>query len=189
MNLVGGGPAEIQQAYSWGSHASKLTKIIDNGHKGVKLNSKEKEILYTWMDLNGVYYPVYESAFDDALAGRCPLTNEEVNQLAELTGISLWNLNNFSRQLQAQVAFDRPELSPILDGIRQDKEKYEKALTIIKAGKKRLKETPRGDIESKLVPCERHKAMLRKYAEKLKNNEAFNKCINNGEKTYDKDQL
>lgn len=74
------------------------------------------------MDLNGVYYPVYESAFDDALAGRCPLTNEEVNQLAELTGISLWNLNNFSRQLQAQVAFDRPELSPILDGIRQDKE-------------------------------------------------------------------
>lgn len=189
VNLVGGGPAEIQQAYSWGSHASKLTKIIDNGHKGVKLSSKEKEILYTWMDLNGVYYPVYESAFDDALAGRCPLTNEEVNQLAELTGISLWNLNNFSRQLQAQVAFDRPELSPILDGIRQDKEKYEKALTIIKAGKKRLKETPRGDIESKLVPCERHKAMLRKYAEKLKNNEAFNKCINNGEKTYDKDQL
>ena len=95
MNRVGGGPDEIKQAYSWGSHASKRTKIIDNGHKGVKLNSKEKEILYTWMDLNGVYYQVYESAFDDALAGRCPLTNEEVNQLAELTGISLWNLNNF----------------------------------------------------------------------------------------------
>lgn len=30
------------------------------------------------MDLNGVYYPVYESAFDNTMAGRCPLTNEKV---------------------------------------------------------------------------------------------------------------
>lgn len=185
VTLVGGGPAEIQQAYSWGSHASKLTKIIDNEHKGVKLSAEEKEILYTWMDLNGVYYPVYESAFDDALAGRCPLTNQEVNQLTELTGISLWNLNNFSRNMQAQIAFDRPELSPILDGIQNDKEKYKKALNILKEGKKRLKETPRGDIESKLVPCERHKAMLRKYAEKLEKNESVNACINEGKKIYD----
>lgn len=185
VTLVGGGPAEIQQAYSWGSHASKLTKIIDNEHKGVKLSAEEKEILYTWMDLNGVYYPVYESAFDDALAGRCPLTNQEVNQLTELTGVSLWNLNNFSRNMQAQIAFDRPELSPILDGIRNDKEKYKKALNILKEGKKRLKETPRGDIESKLVPCERHKAMLRKYAEKLGKNESVNACINEGKKIYD----
>lgn len=185
VTLVGGGPAEIQQAYSWGSHASKLTKIIDNQHKGVKLSAEEKEILYTWMDLNGVYYPVYESAFDDALAGRCPLTNQEVNQLTELTGISLWNLNNFSRNMQAQIAFDRPELSPILDGIRNDKEKYKKALNILKEGKKRLKETPRGDIESKLVPCERHKAMLRKYAEKLEKNESVNACINEGKNIYD----
>lgn len=189
VSLVGGGPADIQQAYSWGSHASKLTKIIDNGHKGVKLSPKEKETLYTWMDLNGVYYPVYESAFDDALAGRCPLTNQEVNQLAELTGISLWNLNNFSRNMQAQIAFDRPELSPILDGIRKDKEKYKKALAIIKEGKKRLKATPRGDIESKLVPCERHKAMLRKYADKLEKNEEVNSCINEGRKIFDKDQM
>lgn len=189
VSLVGGGPAEIQQAYSWGSHASKLTKIIDNGHKGVHLSRKEKEILYTWMDLNGVYYPVYESAFDDALAGRCPLTNQEVNQLAELTGISLWNLNNFSRNMQAQIAFDRPELSPILDGIRNDKEKYKKALAIIQEGNKRLRKTPRGDIENKLVPCERHKAMLRKYAEKLKRNEIINRCINEGGKIYDNDQL
>lgn len=189
VSLVGGGPADIQQAYSWGSHASKLTKIIDNGHKGVKLSAKEKETLYTWMDLNGVYYPVYESAFDDALAGRCPLTNQEVNQLAELTGISLWNLNNFSRNMQAQIAFDRPELSPILDGIRKDKEKYQQALDIIKEGKKRLKATPRGDIESKLVPCERHKAMLRKYADKLEKNEEVNSCINEGKKIFDKDQM
>lgn len=185
VHLIGGGPADIQQAYSWGSHASKLTKIIDSQHKGVDLLPDEKEIIYTWMDLNGVYYPVYESAFDSTLAGRSPLTNEEINQLKELTGINLWNLNHFSRKEQAQIAFNRPELSPILDGIRNDKAKYKKAVSIIKNGKKRLKETPRGDIENELIPCERHKAMLRKYIERLKNNEAFTSSINSGQPLYD----
>lgn len=186
VTLVGGGPADIQPAYSWGSHASKLTYIIDNGHKGVKLSQKEKETIYTWMDLNGVYYPVYESAFDNTMSGRCPLTNAEVDELNKLTGVNLRQLNNFRRQLQAQVSFDRPEKSPILDGIRNDKDKYNKALDILKTGKKRLKDTPRGDIESKLVPCERHKEMLRKYAERLKINESVNSCINKNEKVYDK---
>lgn len=189
VSLIGGGPADIQQAYSWGSHASKLTQIIDGQHKGVKLTDKEKETLYAWMDLNGVYYPVYESAFDNTLAGRCPLTNEEVDQLSELTGVNVWHLNWHTRQVPAQIAFDRPEKSPILDGIRNDKEKYKQALAIIKIGKKRLKETPRGDIESELVPCERHKEMLRKYTEKLKESDAFNQGIKNGQKVYDHDQL
>lgn len=189
VHLVGGGPAEIQKAYSWGSHASRLTDIIDHNHHGVQLSTKEKEYLYTWMDLNGVYYPVYESAFDDVLAGRCPLTNEEVNELNRLTGINLWNLNKFSRTMQAQIAFDRPELSPILDGIRKDNDKYQAALAIIEKGRKRLKKTPRGDIESKLVPCDRHKAMLQKYVRQLKNNMTFNKSIREGKKTFDNDLM
>lgn len=60
ITLIGGGPAQIQEPYSWGSHASKLTKVIEGNHHDVKLSPKDKEILYTWMDLNGVYYPVYE---------------------------------------------------------------------------------------------------------------------------------
>ena len=75
ITLIGGGPAQIQEPYSWGSHASKLTKVIEGNHHDVKLSPKDKEILYTWMDLNGVYYPVYESAFDSTLAGRSPLYN------------------------------------------------------------------------------------------------------------------
>ena len=188
VSLAGGGPANILQAYSWGSHASKLTKIIDDRHKGVKLNQKEKETLYTWMDLNGVYYPVYESSFDDTAGGRCPLTNDEVKQLADLTGINLYDLRSFVRTQQAQITFDRPELSPILDGIRNDKEKYREAVALLKEGNKRLKKTPRGDIESQLVPCERHKEMLKKYIDRLEKNDAMNACINEGGKMYDSDQ-
>jgi hypothetical protein len=133
------------------------------------------------------YYPVYESAFDDALAGRCPLTNEEVNKLTELTGVSLWNLNNWQRGVQAQVSFDRPDVSPILDGIRKDKKKYKEAVAILKKGQQRLKKTPRGDIESQLVPCERHQEMMRKYIQQLEKNEAMNAAIDKHDKLYDKE--
>lgn len=186
VTLVGGGPADIQPAYSWGTHASKLTKIIDQGHHGVKLSKSEKEMLYTWMDMNGVYYPVYESAFDNTMAGRCPLTNEEMAELGKLTRINFWYLNGFTRKMPAQIAFDRPELSPCLDSVRNDKEKYARALDLIRTGRKRLKETPRGDIEKDLVPCERHKVMLRKYAEQLKEQQAHTQSIVNKQKRYDK---
>lgn len=185
VTLIGGGPAEIQSPYTWGSHPSKLTKIIDNEHFKVKLSSREKEVMYAWMDLNGVYYPVYESAFDNTMAGRCPLTHEEMNELGELTGIAFASLNNHTRQIQAQIAFDRPELSPCLDGIREEKEKYTRAVALIKTGKKRLEESPRGDIEKELIPCERHVVMLRKYMERLQEEEANRVSIVRKEKRYD----
>lgn len=175
VSLVGGGPAEIQEPYTWGSHASKLTRIIDSGHHGVNLSRREKEIFYTWMDLNGVYYPVYESAFDTTLAGRSPLYNCELSELKELTGVDLFAQNGFNRKLTAQIAFDRPEASPCLDAIRNDEAKYKRAVGIIRVGKQRLRQTPRGDIEKELVPNERHKAQLRKYAERMKENLA-NAC-------------
>lgn len=185
VHLVGGGPAAIQQAYSWGSHASKLTEIIDGDHGGIRLSQKEKEILYTWMDLNGVYYPVYESSFSDHWAGRCPLTDEEVKQLSELTGLDFGRLNSWTRTQPAQISFDRPEESPCLDVIRNDKEKYKKAVSILKEGRKRLKETPRGDIEKDLIPCEKHQGQLRKYAVRLEENLKSNCSIAEGDKYYD----
>lgn len=186
VSLIGGGPADIQPAYSWGSYPSKLTRIIENNHKGVRLNKKEKEILYTWMDLNGVYYPVYETAFDTTLAGRSPLYDHEISRLIELTGVNIWDLNHHGRSKTAQISFDRPEVSPCLDSIRQDKEKYKEAVAIIKNGQVRLKKTPRGDIEKDLVPCERNKEQLRHYAERL-SEEIQNSCfINTEEKRFDK---
>ena len=188
VTLVGGGPAPIQQAYSWGSHPSKLTQLIESNHQGAKLTRKEKETLYTWMDLNGVYYPVYESSFDTTMAGRSPLNDNEINELIKLTGVKIWDLNGFNRQLTAQISFDRPELSPCLDSIRNDKEKYKQAVAVIKSGQKRLKATPRGDIEKELVPSERNKAQLRHYAERMAE-EVQNSCfIETGKKRFDKNK-
>ena len=137
------------------------------------------------MDLNGVYYPVYESSFSDHWAGRCPLTDEEVKQLSELTGLDFGRLNSWTRTQPAQISFDRPEESPCLDVIRNDKEKYKKAVSILKEGRKRLKETPRGDIEKDLIPCEKHQGQLRKYAVRLEENLKSNCSIAEGDKYYD----
>lgn len=188
VGLIGGGPADIQQPYSWGSHNSRLSQIIEGDHHGVKLTQKEKEWLYAWMDLNGVYYPVYESAFDNTLSGRSPLTYAEIDCLSELTGVNLRSLNTHTRTLQAQISFDRPAESPILDGIRNDKSKYDVALALIELGSERLKNTPRGDIERDLVPCQRHEAMLKKYDERIQNHKEVNNAINSGGKIYDRDQ-
>jgi len=49
-----------------------------------------------------------------------------------------------------------------------------------------LKATPRGDIEKDLVPCERHKAQLRKYAERLKVEQQNCTVISEQGKVYDK---
>lgn len=185
VKLVGGGPAAIQQAYSWGSHASKLTRIVDSNHKGIRLSQKEKETLYTWMDLNGVYYPVYESSFGDNWAGRCPLNDEEVREFCKLTGLNFGRLNGWTRNIQAQISFDRPEESPCLDVIRNDKEKMRQAVAILQKGKKRLKETPRGDIEKELFLSAKDKAQLSKYAKRIEEEQKNRQCIIEGNKYYD----
>jgi hypothetical protein len=185
VTLVGGGPAEIQAPYSWGSHASKLTKVIDGDHHNVKLSQYEREILYAWMDVNGVYYPVYESAFDSTLAGRSPLSDNEINELEKLTGINFYSLNNHNRTLSAQISFDRPDESPCLDKIRDDKARYDSAIAIIKAGHERLTATPRGDIEREVIPCYRNREQLKKYMERLEIEKANNVAIQQNKKFYD----
>lgn len=187
VTLIGGGPADIQQPYSWGSHPSKLTGIIDGEHHDVKLSQEEKETLYAWMDLNGVYYPVYESAFDTTLAGRSPLYHEEIKELNELTGVNIFRLNGFTRKLQAQISFERPESSPCLDSIRiADKEKFDRAVAIIRKGNERLQQTPRGDIEREIVVAERLQEQLWKYAVRLKEEQENNCSIAGNQKRYDK---
>lgn len=185
VKLVGGGPAAIQEPYSWGAHKSKLTDVIDSRHHRVKLNGREKQVMYAWMDLNGVYYPEYESAYPDHMAGRCPLNNEELQALKDLTGINFWELNGYWRKLSAQVSFERPKESPCLDKIRDDREKFDKAVAIIAKGGQRLKETPRADMKG-FVPCERQQEMLRKYADRLQVEAANNEAIQKGDKKYDR---
>lgn len=185
VSLIGGGPATLQPAYSWGSHKSLLTKIIDSDHYGVELTKEEREELYKWMDLNGPYYPVYESAFENNWGGRSPLNDTELAELAELTGLNWGVLNRWSRELGAQISFQRPELSPCLSLIAEEKGK-ERAIEIIKIGGERLKETPRGDIESELVMCERNYLQLQNYISRLETEDQNSCRIDDTTKKYDK---
>lgn len=184
VTLVGAGPAAIQDPYSWGSHASVLTRVIDTVHHGVKLSDEERLTLYAWMDVNGVYYPAYEAYYGDNLGGRSPLTFAEIDSLAALTGVNLRGLNGHWRGVQAQVAFERPELSPCLDAIRGDSEKFAQAVEIIARGGQRLKEHPRADMKG-FVPSQRHQEMLRKYAAQLEEEVANRQAVEAGQKRYD----
>lgn len=163
VQLVGGGPAEIQKPYSWGSHPSRLTACLEESHHGVRLSADEKETMCTWMDLNGVYYPVYETSFGENPAGRSPLTFDETDELADLTGLDFGQMGDFNRPQTAQISFDRPELSPCLDLVKDRPEAYARVLELIRLGGERLKATPRGDIESQLVVCERQARQLEVY--------------------------
>lgn len=182
---MGGGPAEIQQAYSWGAHASNLVKVIESGHHEVKLSQKEMETIYTWIDLNGIYYPFYESAYPDNPAGRSPVTFEELNKLSELTGVQFKHLAGHQRKLGPQISFERPELSPCLHNIQADGAGYKEALAIIHKGQQRLLEIPRADMEG-FEPCKEQQIQLKKYMNRLMVEKENNKAISEGKTVYDK---
>jgi hypothetical protein len=183
---AGAGPAAIQQAYSWGSHASRLTGIIDGRHHDVKLSEQEKRVIYTWMDINAAYYPVYESAYPENIAGRCPLNNKEMKQLGKLTGIDFWALNDYKRKAGPQISFERPELSPCLDRIRDDKAAYDEAVALIAVGGSRLKTVSNGSVVENFVPCKKDQDRLLRYSERLKEENRFLKARAEGRKEYDR---
>ncbi|MDR2849641.1 MAG: hypothetical protein LBW77_03750, partial [Verrucomicrobiota bacterium] len=103
ITCVGGGPAEIQPAYSWGSHPSKLIKKVRAGHAKVRLSAEELDRLVTWVDLNAPYYPVYECAYPQNLGGRCPLTMDELKHLTALTGVKV--ADSFSARQRSVISF------------------------------------------------------------------------------------
>jgi len=186
ISVIGAGPAEIQQAYTWGASASTLTKIIDNNHKDTKLSDDEKRILYTWMDLNAVYYPTYNSAYPDNMAGRCPLDDVEMKRLKELTGVDFEKINGFNRTIGPQIAFERPELSPCLDKIRTEKKLYDEAVALISKGRDRLKVKTNGSALEGFVPCLKDQERLKWYIDRQDEENEFMKARSEGRKVYDK---
>jgi len=186
ITVAGAGPAAIQQPYTWGSHASKLTKIIDGQHHDVVLTETERRVLYTWMDVNAAYYPVYESAYPDNIAGRCPLNDTELKRLGVLTGLDFAALNDYHRKAGPQIAFERPELSPCLDVIRKDKAKYQEALELISTGGQRLRQVPNGSLVENFVPCEKDQERLDRYEYRVNEEARFMKARAGGTKEYDR---
>lgn len=191
IKVVGAGPSSIQLPYSWGSHASKLTEIIDGNHKKVKLSKEEKEMIYTWLDINAPYYPTYETSFNNH-AGRSPLTSKETAEITKLTDLDFsrkGKLGKMSRKDPAIIYFDRPELSPILknEKLANNKAGYNRVLELIKLGKQRLEETPRGDILSEMHTVDPLiQLQLNNFHERKAEMERFKEAIIKGEKVYDK---
>jgi hypothetical protein len=183
LHVVGGGPAEIQQAYSWGSHASKLVKTLRAGHHDVKLPVEDFDRLVTWVDLNAPYYPSYATAYPGNPFGRSPLTYKQGKRLKEL-GIDLE-----TRDVMRQVSFDRPELSPALAKLGDPgSAARQEALKILQEGKKTLAECPDADRPG-FVPCKTDLDREAKYQlrqrEELNNREA----LRTGRKRYDGDPV
>ena len=180
VTCIGGGPASIQQAYSWGSHASKLTKKL-YGHGGVTLTDEERARIITWMDLNAPYYPQYECAYPDNPGGRMPLTFEEQARIEKLCGKKI-AISHGHRQRE-QLNFARPELSRILEGMK-GKAGYDEALSLIKLGAERLRKTPRCDMDG-FVPCADDMKREKRYQRRLEAERRAYDAIKAGRKIYD----
>ena len=188
IDVVGGGPAEIKQACSWGSHASKLTRVLLNEHEShdeVQLTREEFERIVTWIDLNAVFYPCYATSYHYNPGGRSPLTHSQVNRLGELTG---WNLERQFSHVSNQgplVSFDRPEISPVLKVFSDTSEPgYIEALEIIESGKKTFAKNPDVGMEGfELSGIDLWRE--EKYQERLQIELTYRESIRKGLKTYD----
>ncbi len=185
IKAVGAGPSEVQQAYSWGSHASKLVKVIRAGHKDINLDAESFDRIVTWIDINAPYYPTYLSAYPGNLAGRSPLTPAQVKRLAELTGVPFAGLANHGTKMGQQVSFDRPEKSPCLKKFADKNDAgYKEALGIIRAGADMLKKTPRADMPG-FSPSDADRARNQKYLARRKTEQSIRQAISDGKKIYD----
>ena len=185
IKAIGAGPSYIQQAYSWGSHASKLVKVIRQGHNDVRLTEAEFETIVTWIDLNAPYYPSYGCAYPDNLAGRSPLSDPQIKRLTEITGTPFAKLANYKTNLGPQISFDRPELSPCLNKFKDTSDPgYIEALAIIQAGSRMLQKRPRADMED-FMPCPLHQQRQQRYSMRQQIELRNRQAIRKDQKRYD----
>ncbi len=147
IRVVGAGPPEIQAAYAWGAHASKLIATLRASPRcGGSLTPEDWNRIVTWIDLNAPYYPSYASAYPENLGGRSPLDDRQLARLEELTGVPLRQLAGHANNRGPQISFDRPELSPCLDRLREQADSnYRDALALIREGAHTLARKPEAD--------------------------------------------
>jgi len=183
INCIGGGPAEIQNALSWGSCRSKLIMNMFKGHNDVKLSDQELERLVTWVDINATYYPFYEfGEFGSNPGGRSPLTGREIGKIKQLTGKKI-SFGHGSKQ-RSMISFENPEVSRILDGMKTDNPKRKEVIAIIKEGARRMQETPRADMRG-FNPGRSCQAVQERYQLRLEEERKVYKAIREGRKVYD----
>jgi len=152
IKVVNHGPPEVLPAYSWGSHRSKLIRMLLAGHENVQLDAESFNRIATWIDLNAVYYGTFACVRPGNLGGRSPIGPDGLKRLAELTG-----LNVADEVKDSYVNLTRPELSLCLTAnlsaeggmgrfAGTDDPAYREALAVIRAGAEELVRRPRMDM-------------------------------------------
>ena len=191
VDCVGAGPAGIQSAYAWGSHQSKLVRVLRAGHNDVKLSAEEFDRIITWIDLNAPYYATYNCVYPESVSGRCPLTRAQLARLCDLVGPPMvWRgegspFNSFGSSPGILISFDRPELSPCLSSFKNKNDpKYEEALTLIQAGHDMLAQYPAADMPG-FVPCAEDQRREARYAERARIEQRNRDAIRTGHRVYD----
>jgi hypothetical protein len=188
VNVAGAGPYQTMMPKSWGSHASRLTKFLVEGHgdpeidKQVKLDPEGFDRLITWIDINAPYYPTYASdAYRGNPYGRCPLTQQQLDQLGKLTGMDLSRPGG-----SIALSFTRPEVSPCLEKLDKSDPKYKEALAILQTGQQMLAGRPRADMPGFQLADETEIRQERKYQERLNLENQMREAIARGIKKYER---
>jgi len=166
VHVVGAGPFQVQAPLSWGSHTSRLVKVLLDGHQDpevnrqIHLSREDFDRIVTWIDINAPYYPEYSSgAFGGNLYGRSPLDAAQLERLSQLTGMNLKIRGSLE-----QVSFTRPELSPCLAGLSdRSAAAYEEALAILRAGRDALQRNPRPDMPNYQLAAQNEIGQQAKY--------------------------
>jgi hypothetical protein len=208
VSVPGAGPTQKLEPYTWGSHVSRLAKVLLQGHPKPEIDAKRKELglyltresdqeavdrIITWIDLNAPYYPSYGSAYPNNRFGRSPLDDAALKRLSELCGIRPGNLSWRPGDLNWKISFTRPEISPCLDKWSTNEEKnspdYLEAVAIIKQGAAALAEQSRGEDSNFSPVLVREQKQQEKYDRLLNEKEKIRAAILAGQKRYDTGQV
>lgn len=183
VNVIGGGGTEFTPAKSWGSYVSPLVQKLydENDPHSTYLSDSERRAIAMWVDANAPYYGDYATNYPNSLAGRCPLTTQE---LARLTGLK-YSANYYDTG-KAQIYFDNPEKSPYLKRYAVGSVQYEAALKIIQTGADRLAKNPDVDMEGYVMNA-LDAWRLEKFQWRAEIEAANREAIQNGQKLYDSD--
>ncbi|MDF7799602.1 hypothetical protein P4C99_09000 [Pontiellaceae bacterium B1224] len=186
---IGAGPAAIQQAKSWGSHASPLMAKILSGHNSGSMTTEEIERVATWLDMNAPYYPHFSANYPNNLAGRSPLNDSQIASLKALTGKNFANMNGRNKNPGPMVCFDRPEKSPCLDALTVGAANYNSALAIIQAGQAALAALPREDMPGYYKVTELDLWHEATWTDRMNREAMSQAAITAGVKAYDEQPL
>ena len=153
---------------------------------GASLSAADLERIATWIDLNAPYYPSYASAHPGNLAGRCPLSDEQLGKLEKLTGLRLRDSASCSGNPGPLVTFERPELSPCLSKFAdRSQTNYLEALAIIRAGQENLAKNPEADLAG-FQPSAQDQWRNDKYLARQRAELANRAALRTGRKSFDR---